>query len=238
MVKKPSDLPVDLNTCSEQELANLDGLGPRTAEVLIDSRRVLGPFRDLEDIRHRKLRSVGSAKLRALATGQIYFGKTDWVGQSISPAESSQAAGAAQIPSSNTEVSGPKKLLQIVKKALRRTSSSASTDCSRPQPAPLQLPGTKPLKSAAQLGPLEEGLSPAQTQAFHPARSSPSNELTKPRPPAGHVPAASTKRMQNDHPPTEAHHQNVVASTAMQPWWHDSPDAAFPAEFQVTSLRY
>lgn len=56
--------PVDINRATVEELDTLPGVGPTTAQAIIDHRNRNGPFRSVEDL--AKVRGIGPAKLAEL----------------------------------------------------------------------------------------------------------------------------------------------------------------------------
>src|SRR5688572_16119607 len=42
---------IDLNSADQSELAQVPGVGPKTAEAITDHRRVHGPFRSVDELR-------------------------------------------------------------------------------------------------------------------------------------------------------------------------------------------
>lgn len=59
-----SSAPVDLNTATAQELEQLPGVGPATAQAIVDYRRQHGRFRSVDDL--LDVRGIGEAKLAQL----------------------------------------------------------------------------------------------------------------------------------------------------------------------------
>lgn len=55
---------VDLNTASIAELEELPGIGPATAQAIVDHREQLGPFRSVDEL--LDVRGIGDAKLAQL----------------------------------------------------------------------------------------------------------------------------------------------------------------------------
>ena len=55
---------VDLNTATIAELEGLPGVGPATAQAIIDWREQHGPFRSVDQL--LEVRGIGEAKLAAL----------------------------------------------------------------------------------------------------------------------------------------------------------------------------
>jgi competence protein ComEA len=56
--------PLDLNTATADELDELPGVGPATAQAILDHRERNGPFRAVEEL--LEVRGIGEAKLEAL----------------------------------------------------------------------------------------------------------------------------------------------------------------------------
>jgi competence protein ComEA len=56
--------PVDLNTATLDQLDTLPGIGPSTAQSIIDHRTANGPFRSVDDL--LEVRGIGEAKLAQL----------------------------------------------------------------------------------------------------------------------------------------------------------------------------
>jgi competence protein ComEA len=59
-----SSSPIDLNTADLAELEELPGVGPSTAQAIIDHREANGPFLSVDDL--LDVRGIGPAKLEAL----------------------------------------------------------------------------------------------------------------------------------------------------------------------------
>lgn len=51
----------DLNAADHTELSQVPGIGPKTAEAIVDHRRVHGPFKSVDELRN--VRGIGSATL-------------------------------------------------------------------------------------------------------------------------------------------------------------------------------
>lgn len=57
-------LPVDLNNASIEELDTLPGIGPKTAQAIVEYRKANGPFGSPEDL--LQVRGIGPKKLAAI----------------------------------------------------------------------------------------------------------------------------------------------------------------------------
>jgi competence protein ComEA len=62
----PSQPPVSLNTATAEQLDTLDGVGPATAQKILDYRREHGGFRSIDDL--GEVPGIGPKKLAALRT--------------------------------------------------------------------------------------------------------------------------------------------------------------------------
>lgn len=63
--KTPPACPVDANRASEDRLANLPGVGPRTAAALVAFRKEHGPFREIRQL--LQVKGIGEKKLGLMA---------------------------------------------------------------------------------------------------------------------------------------------------------------------------
>jgi competence protein ComEA len=50
----PAAAPVNLNTATASELATLPGIGPRTAQLIVEHREKSGGFKKIEELMHVK----------------------------------------------------------------------------------------------------------------------------------------------------------------------------------------
>ncbi len=48
--KQPPSTPVDLNTATPEQLQQVPGIGPSTAQAIVNFRRKSGPFQRVEDL--------------------------------------------------------------------------------------------------------------------------------------------------------------------------------------------
>ncbi|MDP8976566.1 MAG: helix-hairpin-helix domain-containing protein [Actinomycetota bacterium] len=60
----PATGPVNLNTATAEQLETLPGVGPATAQAIIDYRKERGRFASVEEL--IEVRGIGEAKLAAL----------------------------------------------------------------------------------------------------------------------------------------------------------------------------
>jgi competence protein ComEA len=56
---------LELNTATAEQLRDLRGVGPRTAQIIVQERNRAGPFESLEDLSDR-VRGIGPKRLQAL----------------------------------------------------------------------------------------------------------------------------------------------------------------------------
>lgn len=230
MVKQAKQDRLDINSCTEAELgASIPGLGPKTAAALVASRRVQGPFVSLEDVKDRKLRSVGSAKLRALEAARVTFSSTVVAAPSAVPTQSE----SSQASSNSHGTSKPRpaqKVAKAFKKLFKRASSSDASEVSSTPHRPVLHEAIDLQASTAGPGPLELGASPVYST---PSKQSTNGSTCQP----SSVNSSSRLQDRSGLPKpaqnAEASHQILVTTPAV-PWWHSAPDAPFPAEFQVS----
>ena len=67
---KKVNLPVHINSASVDELCALNGVGPKLAEKILDTRNALGAFKTPEDL--QKVPGIGKKKLEKLLPGVIF----------------------------------------------------------------------------------------------------------------------------------------------------------------------
>lgn len=65
---------LDVNAATLEQLMALRGIGPRTAQVIIDERRRAGPFESLEDLSDR-IRGIGPRKAASLRDSGLRVGR-------------------------------------------------------------------------------------------------------------------------------------------------------------------
>jgi competence protein ComEA len=62
--KKPPRHPVNLNTASSAELQQVPGIGPATAEKILQTRKAYGAFRSVNDL--QAVKGIGPKKLEKM----------------------------------------------------------------------------------------------------------------------------------------------------------------------------
>ena len=62
--KQPPSKPLNLNVATADQLAQLPGIGPKTAQSIVEFREKSGPFRRVEDL--LAIRGISPKKLEAI----------------------------------------------------------------------------------------------------------------------------------------------------------------------------
>jgi competence protein ComEA len=62
--QKVLSVPIDINTASVEELDTLPGIGPKTAQAIVEHRETQGKFGSAEDL--LQVRGIGPKKLAAI----------------------------------------------------------------------------------------------------------------------------------------------------------------------------
>src|SRR6266404_3107234 len=62
--KKPRAQPVALNTATSEELQQVPGIGPATAEKILQMRKSYGPFKSVDDL--LAIRGLGAKRLEKM----------------------------------------------------------------------------------------------------------------------------------------------------------------------------
>jgi len=62
--KKPPEAPVNLNTATSEELQQVPGIGPVTAEKILQMRKSYGAFKSVDDL--RAVRGIGPKRLEKM----------------------------------------------------------------------------------------------------------------------------------------------------------------------------
>ena len=87
--KKPPAKPVNLNTANSEELQQVPGIGPATADKILKMRRSYGPFKSVDDL--LAIRGIGPKRLekmrKYLTTGRSALSKAPPPPQPTAPAK-------------------------------------------------------------------------------------------------------------------------------------------------------
>jgi|SRR5579859_6655571 len=71
--KKPPLHPINLNTANSQQLQEVPGIGPATADKILKMRKSYGPFKSVDDL--RAIKGIGPKRLermrKYLSVGKI-----------------------------------------------------------------------------------------------------------------------------------------------------------------------
>jgi comEA protein len=62
--KKPPETPINLNTATSEELQLVPGIGPVTAEKILQMRKSYGAFKSVDDL--RAVRGIGPKRLEKM----------------------------------------------------------------------------------------------------------------------------------------------------------------------------
>lgn len=62
--KKPPEKPINLNTANAEQLQEVPGIGPATAEKILKMRKSYGPFKSVDDL--RAIRGIGPKRLEKM----------------------------------------------------------------------------------------------------------------------------------------------------------------------------
>lgn len=62
--KKPPAAPINLNTATSEELQQVPGIGPVTADKILQMRKSYGPFKSVDDL--RAIRGIGPKRLEKM----------------------------------------------------------------------------------------------------------------------------------------------------------------------------
>jgi competence protein ComEA len=62
--KKPPPAPININTANSEELQLVPGIGPVTAEKILQMRKSYGPFKSVDDL--RAIRGIGPKRLEKM----------------------------------------------------------------------------------------------------------------------------------------------------------------------------
>lgn len=107
--KKPPLHPVNINTADAAELQEVPGIGPVTAEKILQMRKSYGAFKSVDDL--RAIKGIGPIRLekmrKYLEVGKPQQGKQPSAQAGATPAKSTAAKPPAAKPSTAPKPSPP-----------------------------------------------------------------------------------------------------------------------------------
>lgn len=115
--KKPPPAPININTANSEQLQEVPGIGPATAEKILQMRKSYGAFKSVDDL--LSIKGIGKKRLDKMR-------KYLTVGKAAAPAK----PASANAPAAKKTISPPPK------KTL--TPPPASTDADGPEEPPFQ----------------------------------------------------------------------------------------------------
>jgi competence protein ComEA len=92
---------LELNTATAEQLRDLRGVGPRTAQIIVQERNRAGPFESLEDLSDR-VRGIGPKRLQALQAAGL---RVSEVGRSASALPGRVQGSSSQVAASQVSAS-------------------------------------------------------------------------------------------------------------------------------------
>ncbi|MNQ38567.1 ComE operon protein 1 [compost metagenome] len=90
----PEARALDVNQASAQQLETIRGIGPRTAEIIINERERGGRFESFEDLAER-VRGIGEKKAKALEAAGLQVGEGDAAANAAAATAAAASAAAA-----------------------------------------------------------------------------------------------------------------------------------------------
>ena len=96
--KKPPAAPVNLNTATSEELQEVPGIGPVTAEKILQMRKAYGPFKSVDDL--LAIKGIGHKRLEKMRK-YLTVGKLAPTGKVAAPSKSS-VPPKREAPSANS----------------------------------------------------------------------------------------------------------------------------------------
>ena len=88
---------IDVNTASQSQLQAVKGVGPRTAQIIVQERTRAGHFESLEDLSDR-VRGIGVKKLQAMQAGGLQVGGGSGVAETESKQTKPKSSGQSATP--------------------------------------------------------------------------------------------------------------------------------------------
>jgi competence protein ComEA len=113
--KKPPLAPININTATSEQLQEVPGIGPATAEKILQMRKSYGAFKSVDDL--LSIKGIGKKRLDKMR-------KYLTVGKAVAPPKAGSATAA---PAKKTAASPPAK---------KTPTPPASTDADEPEEPP------------------------------------------------------------------------------------------------------
>jgi len=103
--KKPPPKPVNINTATSEELQQVPGIGPATAEKILQMRKSYGTFKSVDDL--LAIKGIGKKRLEKMrkyltVSKAVAANRVSRPPVAVSPPKRADSAGAVQ-PSAETE---------------------------------------------------------------------------------------------------------------------------------------
>ena len=100
--KKPPTAPVNLNTATSEELQTVPGIGPATAEKILQMRKNYGAFKSVDDL--LAIKGIGPKRLEKMRK-YLTVGKTPSSNKpaATKPASSAKPTGPPKAPASSAD---------------------------------------------------------------------------------------------------------------------------------------
>jgi competence protein ComEA len=97
--KKPPAKPVNINTATSEELQQVPGIGPATAEKILQMRKSYGPFKSVDDL--LAIRGLGPKRLEKMRK-YLVAGKTN--SKNAAPASGCSGCAKPKVPAAKAPV--------------------------------------------------------------------------------------------------------------------------------------
>jgi competence ComEA-like helix-hairpin-helix protein len=95
--KKPPAQPVNINTANSEQLQQVPGIGPATADKILQMRKSYGPFKSVDDL--LAIRGLGAKRLEKMRK-YLTVGRPTESKKPSSPAQNPSSQSRSPVPSS------------------------------------------------------------------------------------------------------------------------------------------
>jgi competence protein ComEA len=119
---------VNINSASEKQLAELDGIGPVKAKAIVDYRKKNGPFKSTEDI--KKVDGVGDATYGKIKGDLVLSGTTTGPGKAAEKSDATKAKEKAAKTGDKVEAKA-KSAKEDVKSDAKKAKADVKSDASK-----------------------------------------------------------------------------------------------------------